>query len=159
MGRIFPKTWKVGRVELCGCVRFGQVPLAPLCPFSTTQAPRGSGVSGHALCGAQAALNSRLPRWEATGGPSQRELPAPAGPEVNRTPAPQTSQATRTGRARSPRPDPQGGGARLPAAEARTFTPTFCFASALGSRPRHWFSTAWGRCPLRPEVSTSCSEN
>ena len=104
-------------------MRSGQVPLAPLCPFSTTQAPGGSGASGHALCGAQAALNSRLPRWEATGGPSQRGLPAPAGPEVNRTPAPQTSPATRTGRARSPRPDPP---AASPAPAGRRRTAACC---------------------------------
>lgn len=110
-------------------------------------------------------------------GRDRRPLPArtPRASRARSKPhaAQQSVPATRTGPAQGlwsdrppPAPHPQGGGARPPAAKARTFTPTFCFASALawlrhrpGSGLRHWFSTAWGRCLPRPEVSTSCSEN
>lgn len=174
MGRIFPRTRKVGRVELCECVCFGQVPLAPLCPLSITQAPRGSRASGHALRFAQAALNSQLPRWEATSGPSQRGLRAPRGPEVNRTPARQNVPATRTGRARSPRPDPPAASpapagrrrtaARSPGANFYTyFLFRFGFGVALAP-PRIGTQTLIFPPPgevasLAPKSRPSCSKN
>lgn len=139
IGGIVPKTRKVDRVELCESVCFGQVPLAPLCPLSATQALRSPGAPGHALSCSPAALNSTACALGSDGRPlptrTQRASGARSKPnpclaerlgDKNQT-GPEPLGATCPSQAQQP----QGGGTRSPAAEARTFTPTFCFASCL----------------------------
>lgn len=119
-------------------MRFRQVPLAPPCPLSATQALRGSGAAGHALSCSPAASNSQLRRWKGRAAPPSKDSARLRG-QTHTEPR----SAERPGDTDQTGPEPpgatcqpraerrRGGGARPPAAEARTFTPTFCFASGL----------------------------
>lgn len=93
-----------------------------------------------------------LDQWQTEARPTQ----CPDG--VNETHPKSQGAAQYRGR--------QGGGARLPPTEARTFTPTFCFTSDLARRlvpprtgsPDTDFPPHWGSYLPSPVASTS-SEN
>lgn len=111
-------------------------------PAVASGRPRALGRSG-----APGLARSRSPAaWKSTAralGSDGRPLPArtPRASGARREPspcsAPRPGDQNPTGpeppgaTCPSPAQRPQGGGARPPAAEARTFTPTFCFASGL----------------------------
>lgn len=131
------KLTELSSASVCVSCVFRTGASRPLCPLSTTQALRGSGL------GARSPPRTR--RLELTASaPGSDGRPLPARPPRasrarGRPTAPRRSvPAMRTGRVRSPRRDQPAASPRLagrrrtdPAAKARTFTPTFCFASAL----------------------------